>query len=349
MSAQLRIDLDRLRGNVRVVRERVAPAELMIVVKDDAYGHGLERVVATAAAAGVRWIGAFDVPTGVRARRAAGEHARIFSWLTVEHDEIAEALAAGLELGVGDEDYLERIAANARANPAVVHLKIDTGLHRNGVRAERWPAFTSRAAELERAGAIRVAGIWTHIAEASDAEDDASRAEFDAAVETARAAGLRPEVRHLAASAASWERAEFRYDLVRVGAFCYGIRSADGPDLPGIAPAASLVAQVESVGDGAVTIDLGALDGLPTTLAGRVTVGTPAGSRRLLEVGPATSRVAAWPGAAAGDEVVLFGPGVRGESSATTLGEAIGTVGEEPVLRVSPLVPRVSVSPPANR
>jgi len=51
--------------------------------------------------------------------------------------------------------------------------------------------------------------------------------------------------------------------------------------------------------------------------------------------------VAGWPDAVPGDDVAVFGPGGAGESSPTTLAEAIGTVGEEPVLRVSPLIPRV--------
>ena len=60
-----------------------------------------------------------------------------------------------------------------------------------------------------------------------------------------------------------------------------------------------------------------------------------------LEIGPATMLIDPWPGAAVEDEVYLFGPGTRGESSVTTLAEAIGTVGEEIIVRVSPLVPRI--------
>ncbi|MFL0409854.1 alanine racemase [Microbacterium paludicola] len=342
MSAELRISRARLAANIAAVRERIAPAELLMVVKDDAYAHGVEAIVEIALDAGVTWFGAIDPPSALRAKAVAGDRARVFCWLTLGAEAARVALDGGLELGVGDADYLERIAEVAQ-DTALVHLKIDTGLHRNGVRPEDWPAFVARAAELERVGRIRVAGIWSHISEASDEDDDVARAEFDAAVATARAAGLAPEVRHLAASAAGWARPEFRYDLVRVGAFCYGIRSADGPELPGIAPAATLVARVTAVRADGVDIGIGSLDGLPSSLGGRVTVGTPAGARPLQRVGLAESTVAAWPGSAVGDEVAVFGPGASGESSATTLAEAIGTVGEEPVLRVSPLIPRVVV------
>jgi alanine racemase len=342
VTAELRISRSRLAANIASVRERIAPAELLMVVKDDAYGHGVEAVVDVALGAGVRWLGAIDPRSALRAKAVARERARVFCWLTLGSDAAREALAGGLELGVGDAGYLDRVADVAEAT-AVVHLKIDTGLHRNGVRPEDWPAFVARASELERAGRIRVAGVWSHISEASDEDDDRARAEFDAAVDAACAAGLDPEVRHLAASAAGWARPEFRYDLVRFGAFCYGIRSADGPELPGIAPAAALVARVTAVAGHEVEIGIGSLDGLPSSLGGLVSVGTPAGARPLRRVGLTTSTVASWPDAAIGDEVVVFGPGSSGESSPTTLAESIGTVGEEPVLRVSPLIPRVTL------
>ncbi|MGI6877716.1 alanine racemase [Microbacterium sp. gxy059] len=345
MSAELRIDRERLTANIRAVRERMSPAETLVVIKDDAYALGVETVVAAGLAAGARWFGGIDVPSAVRAKAAAGEGARVLAWMTVPDEEAEAALRSGLELGVGDAGYLERIAALAgrTGRPAAVHLKIDTGLHRNGVRPEHWDVFCARARANERAGRIRVVGLWSHIAEASDAEDDASRAVFDDAVRRARRAALEPEVRHLAASAAAWHRPEFRYDLVRIGAFCYGVRSADGPDLPGIAPAMSLVARVEGVGPDAVRIGIGAVDGLPSALGGRAHVATPAGRRAVREIGPFETTVGAWDGAAIGDEVIVFGPGTRGEPTPTDLGELIGTVGEEPLLRLSPLIPRIAI------
>ena len=130
--------------------------------------------------------------------------------------------------------------------------------------------------------------------------------------------------------------------MVRVGAFCYGIRPAGGPseDDLGVTPIATLLAPVTDAGGGVVTIPIGALDGLPSLLAGRVTVGTPAGARRLLSMDAASATLESWPGAKAGDHVTVYGPGGSGESSATTLAEAIGTIGEEIAVRISPLIPR---------
>ncbi|MFT4219102.1 MAG: alanine racemase [Microbacterium sp.] len=341
--AVLRVDLGRILADIDTLRARVAPAQFMLVVKNDAYGHGIDRVVAAAAAHGVEWFGAFDVPMGVRARAAAGPGARVFSWVTVGRDEIAVALDAGLDLGVGDAGYLENVAAVSAGRAARVHLKIDTGLHRNGIRPEDWAGVVARAAELEARGDIRVVGVWSHIAETSDEADDQARAEYTAAVAVARDAGLRPEVLHLAASAAGFARSEFRHDLVRFGAFSYGIRSTDGPALCGVVPAATLLAPVTRVDGDTVEVAYGSLDGLPSTLAGRAAVGTPGGARPLLAVRGTSLTVGSWPGAAVGDQVAVFGPGDLEESSVTTLAEAIGTVGEEIIVRVSPLVPRVYV------
>ncbi|HKT57510.1 MAG TPA: alanine racemase [Microbacterium sp.] len=339
MSAHLDIDLDVLDANLAVIRERVAPARHMLVVKDDAYGHGVAPVARRAWDAGVRWFGTFDVANGIVVRQELGPDARVFAWMIGSREDAELAVAADLDLGVGDPDLLEDAAA-VRAQR--VHLKIDTGLHRNGIRPEDWPAVVARAARLESDGAIRVVGVWSHIAEASDTEDDAARAVFDWAVDEARAAGLDPGLRHLAASAASFARAEFRYDLVRVGAFAYGIHPAGGPeaDALGIRPIARLTAPVLAVTDDTVEIGIGMLDGLPSALAGRVSVGTPGGTRRLERIDATQSQVQGWPDATVGDEVTVYGPGGSGECTATGLAEAIDTIGEEIALRVSPALPR---------
>ncbi|WP_203579482.1 alanine racemase [Microbacterium hibisci] len=344
MTARLRVDLEALAANIERVRDTVAPAELMLVVKDDAYGHGLAPVVRAASAAGVTWFGAFDARTGCAVRDVVGDDARIFAWIAASRDDLDAAIAARVDVGVGDAELLEELAEAARDSRALarVHLKIDTGLHRNGVRPEAWPGFVARAAAIEAAGVIEVVGVWSHIAEASDAEDDDARRIYEWALEQAAAAGLRPAMRHLAASAASFARPEFRYDMVRVGAFCYGIRSAGGPSARelGLRPIGTLEADVLRVDGAAVRIELGALDGLPSSLRLRATVGTPAGGRQLLSVGDSESLVAAWPDAAAGDVVTIYGPGAQGEGTATDLAELVGTIGEEIALRVSPLVQR---------
>jgi len=338
MTAELRIDPDALRANLAVIRDRIAPADHMLVVKDEAYGHGLDEIVAIAWAEGVRWFGAFDVRTGRQVRAELGPEARIFVWIVATAAEAQLAVTSDLDVGVGDAALLEDLAAaDGRAR---VHLKIDTGLHRNGVRAEEWPAFVERAAQLERAGSIEVIGVWSHIAEASDSEDDTARDAFEKALRDAEDAGLRPRLRHLAASAAGFARPEFRYDLVRIGAFAYGIRSAGGPEEAelGIRPISSLVATVSGVDGDSVTIGIGSADGVPSILAGRLVVSTPAGPRTVRRIDPYGCVIDPWPTASRGDEVVIFG--ADGAMSATDAAELVGTIGEEIALRVAPTILR---------
>ncbi|WP_337004882.1 MULTISPECIES: alanine racemase [unclassified Microbacterium] len=341
---ELRLSSGAFRTNIDAVRTRVAPSALMLVLKDDAYGHGLSWAVENAVARGIEWFGSYDIRSGVEIRRLAGGDARIFAWVTSTDSEIDDALLHRIDLGVGTVDYLRRIIARAEAlgTRARVHLKIDTGLHRNGILPEDWSAAVSEARAAERAGVVELDGVWSHIAEASDAEDDAARQVFLDAIQVVGGSGAVPEALHLTASAASWWRPELRGTLSRIGAFCYGIRSAEGPELDGIRPVASLVATVTAVVGDEVVIGIGSFDGIPSTLSGAI-VGTPAGGRVLRKIAHTSSIVESWTGARVGDEVVLFGPGEHGESSATTLAERIDTVGEEILTRLTPRVRRVVV------
>ncbi len=339
----LELSASQLVRNVAAVRARIAPSALMLAMKDDAYGHGVEWVVdALETDASPTRFGGYDVDTGarIRARRA---DARVFAWATSTEDEVVRGLEAGLELGVGSEDYLQRVIAAARATGrrADVHLKIDTGLHRSGVRPENWPAFVAQAAEAQHADLVRVVGVWSHLAEASDAEDDEAATEFRRALAELRRQGIDPQDVHLTASAASWWRPELRGTVSRIGAFCYGIRSADGPDIPGVAPVATLRARVVDVRGDGVEVGIGALHGLPSIIAG-ASAGTPAGPRRMIAIGDTRTTVESWSGVARGDTVNLFGPGTQGESDATALAERIDTVGEEIVTRLTSAVKRVA-------
>jgi alanine racemase len=339
VSGRYEVDLRQFSANLHRVREVLAPAAHMLVVKDDAYGHGLGPIVECAAAEGVRWFGTFDVPTAVAVRASAGPAPRIIAWTVYDDADLDAALEDGIDLGLGTAELIGRTAAWARARSATVrvHLKIDTGLHRNGIRPEDWQSAVDAALAARAEGVLEIAGAWSHIAEASDAEDDAARAVF---VNGLRAFGAHRPLRHLAASAAAFARPEFRFDLARIGAFSYGIRPAGGPSDGelGIRPIGTVCATATHVAADAVVLDVGALDGLDSRLAGRLTVGTPAGERLLLEVGDTWSRAAGWPGAQAGDDVALFGG--RAPMTATDVAEMLDTIGEEVVLRVSPRLPR---------
>lgn len=338
----LEISRGAFRRNVAAVQRRLAPSELLLVMKDDAYGLGIEWSVPEAVSAGVTWFGGYDIASALRIRALTDR--RVYAWATSPRAEIAQAIAAGIDLGVGSAAYLDDVIAEAESAGARVrvHLKIDTGLHRNGFRPEQWRDAITTALAAERRGSVSVAGVWSHLAEASDAEDDTAQQVFLDAVAQLVEAGGAPEALHLTASAAAWWRPELRGSLSRIGAFCYGIRSAEGPRLDGLSLIARLTAPVERVEAQAVRVGIGAFHGLPSILGG-AEIATPRGLRPILEIGGSTMTVAPWDGAEPGQRVVLFGPGSAGEPDATALAERVDSVGEEIITRLTPAVRRIVV------
>lgn len=227
------VDLAAIRHNVATLRALVAPALMMTVVKADAYGHGMVEVARAARAAGADWLGV-ATPAEALALRAAGDTGPLLCWLTMPGEDLSALVAAGVDVTAYSPAEVSGVVAAARAvgRPARLQLKIDTGLHRGGASPQDWGALVAAAASAETDGALRVTGIWSHFATSEDPahpSNDAQEQVFRAALAEAEAAGLRPEVRHLANSAAAVLRPSARFDLVRCGIASYGIDPA--PDV----------------------------------------------------------------------------------------------------------------------
>jgi len=371
--AQLRtralVDTDAIRGNVAVLVERARGAQVMAVVKADAYGHGLLPSSHAAVAGGASWLGVAFVEEAL-ALRAAGLRTPVLAWLYSPQEDLAPAVAAGIDLGVHDVSQLVRmqVAAAAVGRTARVQLKVDTGLSRGGATTEQWPDLCEAAAKAEADGALQVTGLWSHFAFADGGPDHevnlAQAAVFAQALEVADRAGLRPEVRHLANSAATLTAPATHYDLVRPGLAVYGLSPVPQLGRPaefGLRPAMSLrstVALVKRVPAGAgvsyrhryttsrettlALVPLGYADGVPRSATNTVEVllggrrrriaGTVCMDQFVLDVGADE--------VAAGDEVVLFGPGDDGEPTAQEWADALGTIDYEIVSRVGARVPR---------
>jgi alanine racemase len=362
------IDLDAVRDNVAALIAMVAPAHAMVVVKADAYGHGAVPVARAALAGGASWLGVADLAEAV-ALRDAGIDAPLLAWLHDPEADFAVAVRRGVDGGVSSLEQL-RAAADAAASAggrADVHLKIDTGLSRNGVAPEEWDEAVRTAAALEAEGHVRVRGVFSHLANTSPEEDAAQLAAFDAALAAASAAGLTPEVRHVASTAGALRRPEARYDLVRLGIGCYGVPPfGDGTTAAelGLRPVMTLRGRVAAVrriaaGTGVsyghvwradrpttlALVPLGYADGVPRQASGRGEVWLAGARRRvvgriamdqfLVDVGDDEVSV--------GDEVVLFGDPATGAPSADDWGDAADTIGYEIVTRIGPRVPRTYV------
>ncbi|MFL6239918.1 MAG: alanine racemase [Actinomycetes bacterium] len=371
LRAQARVDLDAIAHNVRVLGEHARGAQVLAVVKGDGYGHGLVPSAQAALTGGAGWLGVAFVEEAL-ALRASGVAAPILCWLAVPGEPLQSAVEADVDLSASEVWALEEIrrAAQAADRPARVHLKADTGLHRGGATAVRWPDLVEAAAKAEASGEIRVVGVWSHLAHA-DAPDHPTTAKQEAlylqALEVAAQAGLHPDVRHLANSAATLTRPSAHFDLVRPGLAVYGLTPVPqhgGPERYDLRPAMTLTARVAlvkeapagsgvSYGHRYVTetatslalVPLGYADGIPRAATNTVEVmlagrrrriaGTVCMDQFVLDVGSDDVN--------AGDEVLLFGPGDAGEPTAQEWADALGTISYEIVTRLGPRLPRTYV------
>jgi len=136
------VDLGAIRRNVGRLRDLVAPdgSDVMVVVKADGYGHGMQEAAYAARQAGAPWVGVATLDEAVRLREA-GDAGRILSWLTVPGDDWAAAIDRGVDVTAYTLAELAEIRAAVTDTPARVQLKIDTGLSRGGSTVELWPAL----------------------------------------------------------------------------------------------------------------------------------------------------------------------------------------------------------------
>lgn len=374
-TASAEIDLAAFRSNVAALKEH-AGVPVMVVVKADGYGHGILACAREARAAGAEWLGV-ATPTEALTLREAGDTGPMLAWLYGMDEDLTPLVAAEVDVSAQSVEQIGRVvsAAAVAERRARVHLKIDTGLSRNGTPAYDWQRVCAAAAEAEHAGALAVVGIWSHFAAADEPGHPSIRLQMEAfqrAYEQARAAGLEPTLRHLSNSAGALVVPEAKLDLVRVGIAAYGIDPAPGIAAlagVGLRPVMRLRAQLVNVkqieaGAGvsygwtwtaeATTtvglVPLGYGDGIPRHAGNRAWVGW-SGSRVpvrgricmdqfVVELGE--GRVAQ-----PGEEVIIFGPGDHGEPTAAEWAAWCDTIGYEIVTRIGTRVPRrhLNVSP----
>ncbi|MBE3074705.1 MAG: alanine racemase [Actinobacteria bacterium] len=371
-TARATVDLDAIRRNVEVLREHAGSAAVMAVVKADAYGHGLVPSAGAAMSGGASWLGVAQLSEAMELRDS-GIRAPVLSWLHVPGSDFAAAITADIDLSVSALWSLAEVADAARGlgRTARIHLKVDTGLGRNGAFGDDWQMLFPAARSLEAEGLVRVVGVWSHFVYADEPTHPTVRRQqeqFGQAVREAERAGCDLEVRHIANSAATLTNPGAAFDLVRPGLAIYGLSPVpllgDSQSF-GLTPAMTLSADLAvskrvpagqglSYGHLYVTsqdttvglVPIGYADGIPrnATNVGPVSLGgarhTVSGrvcmDQFVVDLGPAS-------GARAGDRVTLFGAGESGEPTAQDWAQATGTISYEIVSRIGSRVPRVYI------
>lgn len=362
------IDLAAFRSNVSTL-QRHASVPVMVIVKADGYGHGMLECAREARTAGAEWLGV-ATPTEALQLREAGDTGPLLAWLYGVDEDLAPLVAADVDLSAQSVDQIGRLVAAAAMTErrARVHLKIDTGLSRNGAPSYEWQQVCAIAADAERSGAIEVVGIWSHLAAADEPGHPSVPLQiqaFQQAYEQARAAGLEPMLRHLSNSAGALVVPEARLDLVRVGIAAYGIDPAPGiAALAGVTlrPVMRLRAQlvnVKRISEGAGVsygwtwtaqapttvglVPLGYGDGIPRHAGNRALVGwsgTRVPIRGRICMDQFVVELGAGRVAEPGDDIIVFGPGDQGEPTAGEWAAWCDTIGYEIVTRIGTRVPR---------
>lgn len=340
--------------NIRHLRQRVQPAKLCVVMKADAYGHGLEALAPVAVQAGADYIGVCtnNEARVVRRRGIDVPLLRLRSALPEEYEESAESLHLEEQVGSRDvADYLHALGRR-RGQPIPVHLKIDTGMGRSGFL----PGDAEGVKHVCGLAGLRVVGIMTHLANADDV--DLADAERQLAtfwnLRDALDGHLPDDVlTHTHNSAATIRLSDRRADLVRMGAACYGVRTsrafANPPELQPVMSIRTRIMEVRSVPPGTTigygglfrttretriaTIPVGFGEGYPRSLVNRgivlirgqrcPVIGRVSLNITTIDITDLTADVA-W-----GEEVVLVGD--QGEETVTfeELAEKFGSVHTE--------------------
>jgi alanine racemase len=365
------VDLDAIGHNVEMLRRAVEPSGVWAVVKADGYGHGAVRTAERALLAGAEGLCVALVDEGIELRQA-GIEAPILLLSEQPQERLADAVQHGLTPTAYTPRALDQLADQARLANAelAIHLNVDTGMQRVGVSPAEAPALVRRLTEL--APALRLAGMYTHLACADEPTSPASAqqlARFDAVLAEIEREGLLPELIHVANSAAALAIPEARRSMVRAGIAIYGVSPGPGVDhLTGdLRPAMSLKARVSHVkrvvagssisygwrhrfeADTTVaTLPIGYADGVPRrlgTLPDQAGACVLIGERRCPIVGVVTmDQLMVDVGDDAvevGDDAVLIGVQGGERIRVEEWAQRLGTIGYEIVCGIGNRIPRI--------
>ena len=361
------VDLGAIRHNFCALKAQGRPGvRILAIIKADAYGHGAAAVGLALEQAGVDMFGVALVEEGV-ALRKAGIRTPILVMGIAPDDEVVEAMQNDLAVTVDSvctAGALQQVAA-ATGCTARVHLKLDTGMNRLGLRTEDVPEAAAAIAHMDH---LKLEGAYTHFACADDDDEKPSQdqlVQLKSALAGLRSAGVMPPLVHAANSAAILKISSAHFDMVRSGLALYGIRpfaAAPGDDLRPVLALMSRVAHLKRVrrGEGVSyghrwradrdsligVLPIGYADGYRRILSNRAQVRI---ADRLCPVRGTICMDATMvdltdvPGAAVGMEATLLEAAHDSPLSAAALAALCDTIPYEILTGISSRVPRVYI------
>ena len=367
--ACVEVNLSAIAQNFKSIKSQTT-ADVLAVVKADAYGHGLIPVSKALEDAGVDWFGTALLEEAINLRKA-GILKPIISWLTPLGEDFKSAIDLDIDLGIPSIDLLNEVikAASLTGKAARIHLEIDTGMSRGGVLSE-WDQLIKSVLVGVNLKQLKVIGIWSHFARADEPDELMNQEQlslFEEKVNQAKAAGIDAQFIHIANSAALFTNKGSHKNIIRSGIALFGlspdIKTIGDSSSLGLKPAMKLKAKLNlvkdvsagsSVGYGGTAViksdtklgvvALGYADGIPrntNNLAGVFVakkrapiIGRVSMDQFVVDLGITST-------AKTGDEVIVFGDGSSGEYSVDEWAKAANTINYEIITRIGPRVPRI--------
>ncbi len=367
--ACVEVNLSAIAQNFKSIKSRTT-ANVLAVVKADAYGHGLIPVSKALEDAGADWFGTALLEEAINLRKA-GVLKPIISWLTPLGEDFKSAINLDIDLGIPSIDLLNEVikAASLTGKTARIHLEIDTGMSRGGVLSE-WDQLIKSVLVGVNLKQLKVIGIWSHFARADEPAEVMNQQQlslFEEKVNQAKTAGIDAEFIHIANSAALFTNKGSHKNIIRSGIALFGlspdIKTIGDSSSLGLKPAMKLKAKLNlvkdvsagsSVGYGGTAViksdtklgvvALGYADGIPrntNNLAGVFVakkrapiIGRVSMDQFVVDLGITST-------AKTGDEVIVFGDGSSGEYTVDEWAKAANTINYEIITRIGPRVPRI--------
>ena len=367
--ASAEINLSAITQNFKSIKSRTT-ADVLAVVKADAYGHGLIPVSKALEEAGADWFGTALLEEAINLRKA-GILKPIISWLTPLGEDFKSAIDLDIDLGIPSIDLLDEVikTASLTGKAARIHLEIDTGMSRGGVLSE-WDQLIKSVLVGVNLKQLKVIGIWSHFARADEPGELMNQEQlslFEEKVNQAKAAGIDAQFIHIANSAALFTNKSSHKNIIRSGIALFGlspdIKTIGDSSSLGLKPAMKLKAKLNlvkdvkagsSVGYGGTAVlksdtklgvvALGYADGIPrntNNLAGVFVdkkrapiIGRVSMDQFVVDLGITST-------AKTGDEVIVFGDGSSGEYTVDEWAKAANTINYEIITRIGPRVPRI--------
>lgn len=370
------VDRKALEANLRAFRRRVGKAKLCLVVKANAYGHGIAPVAKIAQANGADWFGVATLDEAESLRQAGiRKTILILGYVTMKH--LPEVVKQGYHLTVFNLEALQRLSAIAKRSgkKAHIHLKLETGTHRHGIMEKDLLTFGDYLHEHPE---LAVEGSSMHFANIEDTTDHTyamkQLARFEHLVNQLEADGIHPKIRHTACTAATILFTKTHFDMVRLGIGAYGYwpsretfvsakeRKAK-MDLKPVLTWKTVIGQIKEVPTGSAigyggtykttrparigVLPLGYYEGYDRGLSNAAYVlvrGKRAPVRGRVCMNVMMVDVTDIPEATLEDEVVLLGSQGDETISAEQLASWAGTINYEILSRIIPELPRIVIS-----